>query len=324
MTAGFSRLRIAGALMLLASAGAAHAVDPASAELIAPSYKPPTFAPGYKSPTFSDDYLAKMKQLPDWNGTWFITGGYLFDPANSWMPINNDEAFDTGPLEGSIVKNIPYKPEYQKLYEKTVANAVKGIITDPVGACHQPHGMPREMGGVPGGPEIIVLPDQVRMTFYWFNATRRIYTDGRQHPQGSDLVSSFMGDSIGHWEGDTLVIDTIGMNEGIYDRTGNPHSDKVHMVERIRMVAPDMLENQMTFEDPVMLTAPWKVTRYMRRMSHIAQAEGAYCEGGRIDMSGGSQRLVIPGEKAPTTQGKGNAPNPPNDPNADLKRSLGR
>ncbi len=320
MTAGFFRLRIAGVLMLLAAATSAHAADPASAELIAPSYKPPTFAPGYKSPTFSDDYLAKLKQLPDWNGSWFITGGYLFDPANSWMPINNDEAFDTGPLEGSTVRNIPYKPQYQKLYDKTVADSVKGIITDPVGACHQPHGMPREMGGVPGGPEIIVLPDQVRMTFYWFNATRRIYTDGRPHPTGSDLVSSFMGHSIGHWEDDTLVIDTVGMNEGIYDRTGNPHSDKVHLMERMRLVAPELIENQMTLEDPVMLTRPWKVTRYMRRFSHIAQAEGAYCEGGRIDMSGGSQRLVIPGEKAP----EGNSASGSNDPNADLKKNLGR
>jgi hypothetical protein len=307
--------------MLLAAAGAAHAAGAGSPELVAPSYKPPVVKPGYKSPTFSDDYLAKLKQLPDWNGSWFITGGYLFDPSNSWMPVNNDEAFDTGPLEGSIVRNIPYRPQYQKLYEKTVADSVKGIITDPVGACHQPHGMPREMGGVPGGPEIIVLPDQVRMTFYWFNATRRIYTDGRPHLKGADLVSSFMGDSIGHWEGDTLVVDTIGMNAGIYDRTGNPHSDQVHMVERLRMVAPDMIENQMTIEDPVMLSKPWKVTRYMRRMSHIAQAEGAYCEGGRIDMSGGSQRLVIPGEKEPEgTAGASNA----SDPNADLKRSLGR
>ena len=99
MTAGFSCLRVAGALALLAAAGIAHAVDRASAELLPPSYKPPAVTPGYKSPTFGDDYLAKLKQLPDWNGTWFITGGYPFDPSSSWMPLNNDEAFDTGPLE---------------------------------------------------------------------------------------------------------------------------------------------------------------------------------------------------------------------------------
>jgi hypothetical protein len=314
MTAGLIRLCIAGALTL-DSSGWAHAQG-ASAELVAPSYKPPVAQPGFKAAPFSDAYAKKLMQLPDWNGSWFITGGYLFDPGNSWMPVNNDEAFDTGPLEGSIVRNIPYKPRYQKLYEATVADAVKGIITDPVGGCQQPHGMPREMGGVPGGPEIIVLPDQVRMTFYWFNATRRIYTDGRAHPTGVDLVSSFMGHSIGHWEGDTLVVDTVGMNAGIYDRTGAPHSDKVHLMERFRMVSPELIENQMTIEDPEMLTKPWKVTRHMRRMSHMAQSDGAYCEGGRIDMSSGSQRLTIPGEKE-TKAGS-------TDPNADLKKSLGR
>jgi hypothetical protein len=283
----------------LAFTSAALAAEPSAPvlELLPPSWKPPQAQPGFVAPKFSSDYLQKLAQLPDWNGSWGLTGGYLFDPANAWMPINNDDAFDTGPLEGSVVRGIPYKPEYQKLYDKTVADAIQGIITDPVGACQQPHGMPRELGGIPGGPEIMVLPDQVRMTYYWFNATRRIYTNGRKHPTGVDLVPSFMGDSIGHWEGDTLVVDTVGMNPGIYDRTGAPHSGDVHVVERLRMIAPEMLEHQITIEDPVMLTRPWKVTRHLRRFTRTQQMDGAYCEGGRIDMSDGTQRLSIPGEK---------------------------
>jgi len=307
MNVEFQALRMAGALTLLTVSGWANAQS-AAAPLQPPSYKPPTPPPGFVAPKISEDYARRLMQLPDWNGSWFMTGGYLFDPDNAWMPINNDEAFDTGPLEGSIVRNIPYKPQYQKQYEATVADAVNGIITDPVGGCQQPHGMPRELGGVPGGPEIIVMPDQVRMTYYWFNATRRIYTDGRKHPTGVDLVSSFMGHSIGRWEDDTLVVDTVGMNPGIYDRTGAPHSGEVHVMERIRLIAPDLLENQMTLEDPVMLTKPWKVTRHMRRLNRMQQVEGAYCEGGRIDMSGGSQRLVIPGEKTESAPKQGPRP----------------
>jgi hypothetical protein len=87
------------------------------------------------------------------------------------------------------------------------------------------------------------------------------------------------------------------LNPGIYDRTGAPHSDQVHVMERLRMIAPDLLEDQITIEDPVMLTKPWKVTRHLQRVSHMQQFEGAYCEGGRIDMSDGVQRLEIPGEK---------------------------
>jgi hypothetical protein len=74
------------ASMLLATAAAAHAANAGSPELVAPAYKPPVVKTGYTSPTFGDDYVAKLKQLPDWNGSWFITGGYLFDPSNSWMP----------------------------------------------------------------------------------------------------------------------------------------------------------------------------------------------------------------------------------------------
>jgi len=284
------------ALALWVAAGAS-VVRSEELKLLPPSYQPPKGDPDFVAPKISEDYAKKLTQLPDWNGSWVLLGGYLFDPLNSWMPLNDDEAFDTGPMEGSIVRNIPYKPKYQKEYEKTVADSVKGIVTDPVGACQQPHGMPRELGGIPGGPEIIITPDQVRMTYYWFNATRRIYTDGRPHPTGVDLVSSFMGHSTGRWEGDTLVTDTVGLNPGIYDRTGAPHSDQVHVMERLRMIGPELLEDQITIEDPVMLTKPWKVTRHLRRVNHIPQFEGAYCEGGRIDMSTGVQRLVIPGEK---------------------------
>jgi hypothetical protein len=283
-------------LLALIAAAAGAAARSEELVLLPPSYQAPKAAPDFVAPKISEEYAHKLMQLPDWNGSWVLLGGYLFDPQNAWIPKNDGEAFDTGPLEGSIVKNIPYKPRYQKLYDKTVADATQGIITDPVGACQQPHGMPRELGGIPGGPEIIVTPDQVRMTYYWFNATRRIYTDGRPHPTGVDLVSSFMGHSTGRWEADALLVDTVGMNPGIYDRTGAPHSGEVHVKERLRMIAPDLLEDQITIEDPVMLTKPWKVTRHLRRVNRIPQFEGAYCEGGRIDMSTGVQRLVIPGE----------------------------
>ena len=295
---GFSRrVRFSIGALTLVAAAAAGIVRAEALKLLPPSYEAPKGQPNFVAPKISEDYARKLMQLPDWNGSWVLLGGYLFDPTNAWMPVNNDEAFDTGPLEGSVVRNIPYKPKYQKVYDKTVADAVNGIITDPVGGCHQPHGIPRELGGIPGGPEIIITPEQVRMTYYWFNATRRIYTDGRPHPTGVDLVSSFMGHSIGHWEGDTLVTDTVGLNAGIYDRTGAPHSDQIHVMERLRMTGPNLLEDQITIEDPEMLTKQWSVTRHLQRVSRVQQFEGAYCEGGRIDMTSGVQRLTIPGEK---------------------------
>ncbi len=279
---------------LAASTAALAQPSPAFMKLMRTPVIPPQ--PGYVAPRISEDYVRKLRKLPDWNGSWATTGGLLLDPVNKYEPPNNDEAFDTGPLEGSRLTAVPYKPEYQKLYDETIERAKKGEITDPVGGCRQPHAMPRQIGGSPGGPEIFVTPDEVRMTWYWFNATRRIYTDGRPHKSGDDLVSSFMGDSIGRWEGDTLVVDTIGLNPGIYDRTGAPYSDKIHVTERIRMIAPDVLEDRMTMEDPVMLTRPWTVTRTFVRTSKVQEFEGAYCEGGRLEMVNGVQHLVLPAE----------------------------
>ena len=260
---------------------------------------PPTPAPdqNYVAPKIGEAYGKAIAELPDWNGSYATLDGLMFDPSHQVLAPGSDEAFSTGPLEGSYLTGIPYKPEYQKQYDAAVAESKKGIVRDPVGDCRQPHGMPRQIGASPGGPEIVVLPSQVRMTWYWFNATRRIYTDGRPHPTGDDLVPSFMGHSIGKWEGDTLVVDTVGMHAGIYDRTEAPHSDQIHLTERIKLVGPNLLQDAMTIEDPVMLTAPWHVTRLFRRTNKIPQVEAAYCEGGRLEMTDGFQRLVLPGEK---------------------------
>src|SRR5690606_36620779 len=125
-------------------------------------------------------------------------------------------------------EGIPLAPEYQKKYDDYGAALLEGMAGDPVGSCTQPHGMPRQMGGTPQGPEIIMLPGQVRMTWRHHNATRSTYTDGRAHPTGDDLFPTYMGHSIGRWEGDMLIVDTVGMLAGILDQTGAPVSDQVH------------------------------------------------------------------------------------------------
>ena len=63
------------------------------------------------------------------------------------------------------------------------------------------------------------------------------------------------------------------------------------------MIAPDIIETRMIIDDAVMLTKPWQVTRHLRRINRQPQSDGAYCEGGRIEMDDGTQRLVLPGEK---------------------------
>lgn len=104
--------------------------------------------------------------------------------------------------------------------------------------------------------EIVQTPPRVLMIFEFNHFIRQIWTDGRGH--NTDLGPTWFGDSIGHWEGDTLVVDTIGLNDKTWvDRAGHPHSDQLHVVERIRRPEPNMLQAGVTIEDPKAYTKPW-------------------------------------------------------------------
>ena len=104
--------------------------------------------------------------------------------------------------------------------------------------------------------EIIQVPGRVIMIFEFDHHVRQIYTDGRGH--NKDLPPLWMGDSIGKWDGDTLVVDTTDFNDKTWiDRGGHPHSDKLHLVERMRRVDHDNLQIDITIEDPIAYTKPW-------------------------------------------------------------------
>ena len=94
---------------------------------------------------------------------------------------------------------------------------------------------------------------------------RTIYMDGRGHPDDLDLRRSGYGHSIGWWEGDTLVVDTVGFDESFWlDRRGIPHTDALHTLERFTRTDFNTIEYEMTFNDPGALTAPWTGTITMR------------------------------------------------------------
>jgi hypothetical protein len=104
--------------------------------------------------------------------------------------------------------------------------------------------------------EIIQIPGRVIELFEFDHHVRQIWTDGRQHPEDPD--PTWMGDSIGQWEGDTLVVDTVGFNDKTWvDRGGLPHSEQLHVTERIRRPSHDMLEIHFTIEDPKTYIKPW-------------------------------------------------------------------
>jgi hypothetical protein len=120
--------------------------------------------------------------------------------------------------------------------------------------------------------EIIQTPGRVIMFFEFNHFVRQIFTDGRPH--NTDLGPTWMGDSIGKWEGDTLVVDTIGFNDKTWiDRAGHPHSEALHVVERIRRAGQDTLETDLTIDDPKAYTKPWggKLTYQLKPTWHISE-----------------------------------------------------
>lgn len=104
--------------------------------------------------------------------------------------------------------------------------------------------------------EIVQVPGRVIIIYEFSHFVRQIFTDGQQHPQ--DLTPTWMGDSIGKWEGDTLVVDTVGFNDKTWlDRGGLPHSEDLHVVERIRRTDHDTLEVKIAIDDPKAYTKTW-------------------------------------------------------------------
>jgi hypothetical protein len=233
------------------------------------------------TPPKLDALAAKLAAQPDMTGVWtFIQPkgacrGPLFDPANATCPPPQPAGESTfGPLPGTKVTSIPYNAEWQKIYDKHIEDAKQGLARDTFAAC-VPYGVPRMVGESPAPFDIIQAPEVMIWNGDYNKTQRRIYLDGRAHTPPEDPRfggPSYSGHSIGHWEGNTLIVDTVNMIPAFFDETGSPHSDKLHMVERLRLVDKDIIENEITLTDSVAFTRPWVVKRYYRRQ--VARAGG--------------------------------------------------
>jgi hypothetical protein len=116
-----------------------------------------------------------------------------------------------------------------------------------------------------GGYEIIQTPKRIMIFYERDHTIRQIWMDGRGHPPADELEYTFMGHSIGRWEGDTLVVDTVGLrNEPWLDGGGNVSSKQLHLVERYQRLDRDTLKVQLTLTDPIAFTQPWVRNTYRR------------------------------------------------------------
>jgi len=124
-----------------------------------------------------------------------------------------------------------------------------------------PVGVTRQINA-PDPIEIVQTPQRVVILYESWHIFRTIPTDGRDHPK---VDPTWFGNSVARWDGDTLVIDVTKMNDKTkLDTNGHPHSDQLHLIEKLRRTGPDTMSYEVTVDDPKAYTAPWKQSRVLR------------------------------------------------------------
>ncbi|MBV9510481.1 MAG: hypothetical protein JO303_09405 [Caulobacteraceae bacterium] len=197
------------------------------------------------APTPSD--WAALGKLPDWSGVWtpapLVNSGPVYSTPPDWTPkaaarVAKMQALDKAGAPDNIYLNC--LPEGMPSFDLMTLNAAEFLFT-------------------PGRVTILSEFDGNRL--------RRIYTDGRGHPDDPDLT--FSGHSIGRWEGDALVVDTVGILPQTFiplaQDVGVPNNGDARTIERIRLIGPDKLQIDLTVIAPHVLTKPWTTSRVWTR-----------------------------------------------------------
>ena len=216
----------------------------------------------------AQDAPVAQAAIPDLTGAWVpLSGGRGNDPATAPPPASP----------------LLLKPEYRARYDaQRAADAAATKRGEPPAsaavAC-TPYGMPRMLSIASYPVEILQTPGQVTMITEAFSEVRRIDMDQPQLPI-DEVPPGFYGHSVGRWDKDTLVVDTVGIKETVSGYQNMPHSDRMRITERIRLVAPGVLHDQVTIDDPVVLEKPVTFTYAYRKMPGYKMVEFV-CENNR-------------------------------------------
>lgn len=198
------------------------------------------------APTPNASAYADLAKLPDWSGVW--------EPTRMARPA--------GEKPPEPPKLTPaYAPKYAAYQEKNRTTPGINFVSN-VANC-VPAGLPGSMQQ-PYPIEFLFTPGRVTIAIETYSVVRRIYTDGSPLPAEPD--PSYQGTSVGHWEGDTLVVETTGILPETAPINGIlGHSDKMRVTERIHLSAPDVLEITTTVDDPTVFVEPYTFTAHYQR-----------------------------------------------------------
>ncbi|MEP7313390.1 MAG: hypothetical protein ABI859_12470 [Pseudomonadota bacterium] len=200
------------------------------------------------APTGASSFIKRTSDgHPDWGGIWQRRGGIGLDPA----------------LKPGQIDRPPLTPAYQAKYEASLAALVAGKpVADPTASCEPPNGV-RLMNMV-YPMEIFQRPGLVAVFGEWDHQTRRIYTDGRK--PGSDTERTYLGYSVGRWEGDELVAETtLFKGVPVLNQSGLTMSEDLVMNERWKQTGPDTLTDTITLTDAKALRAPYTYVKTFKR-----------------------------------------------------------
>jgi hypothetical protein len=252
-SSGLSRIALASGIV----AGAMWAAAPAVAQ------------PGEAPPNFSGDGVAWLAVGGGGGGFAPVPGRVpplAADPAHPYVPNNNREGRQPTDRIGDL-SNPNLKPWVKERMRKDIDELLGGKKSafTPQSSC-VPAGVPFFMGY--GGPDpVMFLQTPKEVWIFWTedNQVRRVYMDV---PHSENPKPSWYGESVGHYEGDTLVVDTIGLNDKtVVDVYRTPHTEKLHVVERWRMVdGGQTMEVIFTVDDPEAFYEPWSGMRHYRRV----------------------------------------------------------
>lgn len=255
-------MRTAIAVMACAFGAGALAAEPAGSAATGASGGVDRTADATIQPHSEADWLA-LARLPDWTGVWTP------DITDQFRQI------ETNPTPW----NAQAQAKVDALVAEEKAGRPKGLFIDCL-----PEAMPSWMLISHNAFEVLFTPGRVTLLGESdSNRLRRIYTDGRAHSEDPD--PSFHGESIGHWEGDVLVVDTIGILPQTYiavsEAVGLPNNGDLHVRERIFLADPDTMHVELEITAPHVLTRPWKTTRiyYRQRERRAEVIEGVCLQG---------------------------------------------
>jgi hypothetical protein len=204
------------------------------------------------------------------------------DLSGSWAPYRGGRGADPK-FAAPPATEILLKGDYKKSWDarraaEAEANKKGEPLATPAVEC-VPYGFPRMMSVALYPIEILPSAKQVTIITEAFSEVRRVYMNEKQQPI-DEVPPGYYGHSVGRWEGDTLVIDTVGVKDSIVAYQNIPHSSQMRITERIRLVAPDYLHDQITIEDPVALEKPVTYTLAYRRLPNYKMVEFV-CENNR-------------------------------------------